>query len=214
MIPLTVMQETRTQILEILQEDGGATTRQLALRLDVSVGTLRHHLSILERDGLLNREKVRQQIGRPQLRYRLSREGRERFPKRYDSLSSSLISQIKDDLGTKGLMKMLNRMVESILNKHDLSQTGTSPTEKADFLMHVLRGEGFIANWEELDGELKITQHTCPYPAVVKDHPELCHIDTQLITKIMDQPMKRTSCMAGGDHACCFQAEIEAAAEQ
>lgn len=207
------MQETRTQILEILQKDGRATVRQLARRLNLSIGTLRHHVRVLERDGLLSREKLRQQVGRPQLRFHLSAKGRASFPKRYDSLSSSLLSQIKDSMGAEELLAMLNRMVQNIMSKHDPSQRGSTQEERADFLVKVLRGEGFVANWELLDGEVRITQHTCPYHDVVQEHPEVCHLDTQIITRILDRPMKRTSCMAGGDHACCFEVETEPAAK-
>jgi predicted ArsR family transcriptional regulator len=203
------MQETRTQILEILQKDGSATVHQLARRLDLSIGTLRHHVSILERDGLLSRERVRQPVGRPQLRFYLSSKGRAIFPKRYDSLSSSLISQIKVAFGSEQLLAMLNHMVQNILSKHDTTQRGATQEERAEFLVKVLRGEGFVANWELRDGEVRITQHTCPYHAVAQEHPEVCHLDTQLITRILDRPMKRTTCMAGGDHACCFEAETE-----
>lgn len=210
MILSVKMQDTRAEILQILQRDGGATVAQMARTLKLSIGTLRHHVSILERDGLLRREKIRQRVGRPQLRFRLSAKGKESFPKRYDSLSSKLISQIKTAFGTRALTALLDRMSQDALEKHDLSQLGESVSERADSLMEILGQEGFVANWERCDGKLKITQHTCPYHAVVKEHPEVCQYDTKLISIVLDAPVKRTTCMSCGDRACTFEAEVEA----
>jgi DeoR family suf operon transcriptional repressor len=204
------MQETRAEILQILQKDGGATVAHMARTLRVSIGTLRHHVSILERDGLLTREKIRHGVGRPQLRFLLSAKGKESFPTRYDSLSSKLISQIKATFGTKGLTALLDRMSRNALEQHDLTRLGGSVSERADSLLEILNKEGFVANWEQSDGKLKITQHTCPYHAVVQEHPEVCQYDTKLISIVLDAPVKRTSCMSCGDRACTFEAELEA----
>jgi DeoR family suf operon transcriptional repressor len=205
----TAMQETRTQILQILQRDGGATVAHMARQLNLSIGTLRHHVSILERDGLLTREKVRQRIGRPQHHFRLSAKGKESFPKRYDSLSCELVAQIKATFGAKGLTALLDRMSQEALEKYDLSNMGRSVSERADFLIGILEQEGFVANWEQQDDKLQITQHTCPYHAVTKEHPEICQYDTKLISIVLDAPVKRTSCMSCGDRACTFEAVIK-----
>ena len=58
----TAMQATRQRILEILKERGAATVEQLATELELTPVTIRHHLDILRRAGLVESQKEERYI--------------------------------------------------------------------------------------------------------------------------------------------------------
>src|SRR5262245_24085541 len=66
------MQRTRRQILNILKHRGKATVDELASEILLSSVTVRAHLAILDREGLVTFEEVRGAVGRPYYAYSLT----------------------------------------------------------------------------------------------------------------------------------------------
>ena len=82
------MQTTKQQILALLKRTGSATVDEAAGALTVASMTARQHLVGLERDGLVQSEKVRRSNGRPHYLFYLTPKGDEMFPRRFDLLAS------------------------------------------------------------------------------------------------------------------------------
>ena len=83
------MQSTRQEILEILKEERQATVEDLAQRLELTPMTIRHHLNVLQAQGLIEAAKVRrsQKVGRPRLVYTLTEAADDHFPQSYSTQS-------------------------------------------------------------------------------------------------------------------------------
>lgn len=199
------MQETRQQILNILQKKSSVAINTLVRELDLAVGTVRHHLTRLERDRLVVSEKVRQKVGRPYWVYSLSQQGQENFPKKYHHLSSYILTEVKAELGSDGLNTLLRRIAQRRLAERALDLAGKSLEERLEILVTVLGEEGFAATWEQVAGKGLLTHHTCPYQSVVFQHPEVCQVDTELISGVMGIPVERTKCILYGDQMCTFE---------
>ncbi len=62
-----IVHAVRKHILEILKETGGATVAELADRLEMAPVSVRHHLDILQGDGLICIGRVERtgSVGRP-----------------------------------------------------------------------------------------------------------------------------------------------------
>ncbi len=208
------MQETRSQIVGYLKEHGCASVQDLTEVVGLTPMTVRHHLTILESEGLVNREKERARIGRPRYVYFLTEAALSLFPERYDELAGRLLNALKEELGSQqAITQVLERMAHEIAGNHRQDLDGKSLEERLDTLINVLGNEGFLASWEEQDGEYTLTEYSCPYFMVGQEHPEICHIDWQLITTILDTPVKRRTCMLNGDTNCKYRIseDIEAA---
>jgi predicted ArsR family transcriptional regulator len=205
------MQETRQQILSILQRRNLSTVDDLARDLDLAVATVRHHLTLLERDGLVASKKVRQQVGRPYLVYSLSQQGQESFPKKYHRLSSYILTEVKAELGSERLSALLRRIAQRRLAERAPDLEGKSLEERLEILIVILGEEGFVADWEKADGrKFLLTHHTCPYQAVVSQHPEVCQVDAELISGVIGAPVERTKCILYGDLVCTFEVKTVA----
>jgi predicted ArsR family transcriptional regulator len=92
-----IVHAVRKQILEILKKTGGSTVAELAVQLDMAPVSVRHHLDILQGDGLICVERVARKgsVGRPQQIYALTAEANAYFPNNYASLAEHLVRQIK-----------------------------------------------------------------------------------------------------------------------
>src|SRR3990167_9315351 len=75
------MQSTRQHILEYLQRQGRATVKELGNLLGLTSTGIRQHLTVLERDGLVDAREERGRVGRPTLVYSLTEKADALFPK-------------------------------------------------------------------------------------------------------------------------------------
>lgn len=201
------MQETRKNILEYLRHHGSATVHQLAEHLDMSVGTVRHHLNVLERDNLVENQEIRHGVGRPKLVYTLSPAGLEAFPKKYDWLSTALLRELKIRLDPATVASVLRGIAQRVLDKYQPNLEGTTLQERAEILVEIMGKEGFETKLEYTQDErIRIVQNSCPYRSVVQEHGEVCQLDAEMIHQVLQQPIQRKCCMLHGDHSCVFEA--------
>src|SRR3989304_6719771 len=65
------VQPTRAFLVRLLQQRGGATVTDLQTTTGLSRSALRHHLTLLERDGFVRERLVRSGAGGPPIVYEL-----------------------------------------------------------------------------------------------------------------------------------------------
>jgi predicted ArsR family transcriptional regulator len=203
------MKDTRKQILAHLQMNPGLTAGDLAEHFELSLGAVRHHLTILEKDALISSDSMRQPIGRPCIVYELTEKGEESFPKQYDRLSSVILDTVKDDQGSRGLRSFLRKVGNRIIEQSGLDlQSDTSINQRAQSLAKIMDREGFSLEWKHEGDELRIIHHSCPYQSVVNSHQEVCQLDEHLIERVMGKPMKRLEHRSKGDSTCTFSIQL------
>ncbi|MFN7210425.1 MAG: helix-turn-helix domain-containing protein [Aggregatilineales bacterium] len=66
------MRDTRLAVLQAIRAQGQATVASLAQALGISPIAVRHHLTSLQAEGLLNVSLARQTVGRPKHVYSLT----------------------------------------------------------------------------------------------------------------------------------------------
>lgn len=128
------MQSTRQEILEILKQERQATVEDLAERLDLTAMTIRHHLNVLQAQGLVVAAKVRrlQTVGRPRLVYTLTEAADELFPQGYSELARYLVSEVKETMGPSQMREVFQRMAERIAREAPHPAPGQSFEERLD----------------------------------------------------------------------------------
>ena len=88
------MEDVRWQILQLLQSGTAETVEQLLRALGLAPATVRRHLDILQRDGLVTYRLVRKKAGRPEYSYYLTEAGQESLPKDYHRLLGLLVQEM------------------------------------------------------------------------------------------------------------------------
>lgn len=199
------MQDTRLEILILLQALETATIQDLTERLKLAAPTVRHHMAVLERDSLVPKACKRGKVGKPQFIYSLDQKGEESFPKRYDRLSSGIIEQVKLKEGQETLRALMRKVAQGKVKKRRGENHPASRPERTALMLQVLHEEGFDPQLELCGDQLEIRHLTCPYRSVALEHSEVCDLDAGLIQGCLGGTVERKASRPNGDRVCVFR---------
>ena len=210
----SVLAGTRLTIAKLLQREGTATVESLASQLELAAATVRRHLDILQRDGLVGFNEVRKGTGRPRHAFRLSEKGQEALPKAYDHLLSLLLreaaSMERGALDQKDGAEIVHYLFQRMANSLAVSYSngaGGSFEDRLSNLQKVMEDGGYSPEVQLQNGAAILFVHNCPYRSVANEVKEVCLFDQTFISTVLGAPVTRTDCIAQGSVACCYKLE-------
>src|SRR3989304_991911 len=142
MVAALQMQSTRQHILEYLQRQGRATVKELGSLLGLPSTGIRQHLTVLERDGLVDAREERGRVGRPTLVYSLTEKADALFPKNYDALAAILLEEVRCSQGNERLHDLLLKVAERMAAPYTERIEGRSLPERGRETAPLLEGQG------------------------------------------------------------------------
>ncbi len=197
---------TRDRILVLIQSRESETVSGLAAEFGLAPATIRRHLDILQRDGLVAFTEVRHGTGRPEFSFSLTERGHETLPRHYNQLLGQLISKLAslgpDSLTDRNGRQLLDGVLESIA-RESVEQRGVGAAGVAS-LIEMLRDQDFAPEVSKEDGRIAISLMNCPFRSVALRNPELCTYDTAVITAVTAAPVERVACLTEGDPFCKY----------
>ncbi len=203
------MKSTRDKILRTLLSKPRSTINDLAEAVGINPISVRHHLTNLQIEGLVEGQEERHGVGRPRLVYILTDEGMERFPTRYLRLTTRLLSQMKDTMPGPVIAKLFSQIAEDMASEYASDMKNLSMEERLDFVQEMLAQEGFTVEWEKKDGQYQIHEISCPYYQIGIAHPEVCTVDQTLISKMLALPANKVQCILSGASHCTYVIQTE-----
>lgn len=201
------MKSTRDRILQTLLRHPRSAINELAEAVGINPISVRHHLTNLQVEGLVNAEEERHGVGRPRLVYFLTENGIEKFPTRYLRLTTRLLSQIKEKLPEAMVGELFTQVAINLANEHQQQLKGLTVEQRLDVLGDLLGEEGFAVEWERKGDQYHIHEITCPYLQIGQSHPEICTVDQVLISKILSMPAEKIQCILSGATHCTYVVE-------
>jgi predicted ArsR family transcriptional regulator len=207
------MKSTRDRILQTLLRQPRTTINQLAKAVGINPISVRHHLTNLQVEGLVNTEEERHGVGRPRLVYFLTEAGTERFPTRYLRLTSRLLDQLKSTMPEPMVSRLFSQMASDMAEDYSEQMKGLSMEERLDLTRTLLVEEGFNVEWEKVGNQYQIHEITCPYLRIGQSHPEVCTVDQTLISKLLAVPAEKVQCILSGDAHCTYVVQAEVLAK-
>ncbi len=198
------MKSMRDKILQTLLQKPRSTIITLAEAVGINPISVRHHLTNLQMEGLVEGQEERHGVGRPRLVYILTDEGMEHFPTRYMQLTTRLLSQMKDTMPGPVVAKLFSQIAEDMAGQYSKDMQGLSMEERLDFVKAMLGREGFTVEWEKKDGQYQIHEISCPYYQIGIAHPEVCTVDQTLISKMLALPANKVQCILSGAAQCTY----------
>jgi DeoR family suf operon transcriptional repressor len=198
------MKSTRDRILQTLLHKPRSTINTLAEAVGINPISVRHHLTNLQMEGLVEGQEERHGVGRPRLIYILTNEGMEHFPTRYMQLTTRLLSQMKETMSEPVIAKLFNQIAEDVASHYSSDMQGLSMEERLDFVKEMLAQEGFTVEWEKKGGQYEIHEISCPYYQIGIAHPEVCTVDQTLISKMLALPANKVQCILNGGAHCTY----------
>lgn len=198
------MKSTKDKILQTLLRKPKITINELAEAVGINPISVRHHLTNLQMEGLIEAEEERHGVGRPRLVYSLTEDGMERFPTKYLRLTTRLLAQMKESIPGPIVTQLFNQVAEDLAREYESQIEGLSMEERLEFVKELLAREGFTVEWEKKGDEYQIHEISCPYYQIGIAHPEVCTVDQTLISRMLALPANKVQCILDGGSHCTY----------
>jgi predicted ArsR family transcriptional regulator len=207
------MQATRQQILDYLRRHGEATVRDLSQLLDLTPTGIRQHLTVLERDGLVEVHETRGRVGRPALVYSLAPAGLALYPSRYDDLCNLVLEEVRSIAGGQTLQAVLMRVAAKSAEPYEPRLRGLSLDARVFEATAIINERGCLADCEAGgDGGFLINQYTCPFPNVARCNSGVCALEVEFVRRLTGGDARLVRSLLRGDHSCTYRVRPTAAA--
>ena len=200
---------TRDRILQTLLIREHCTINELAENVDIHPISVRHHITRLEADGLINSDETRQGVGRPRRFYFLTEKGREHFPTRYIRLTMRLLEQLKESVPPIFIKGLFSQIARDMASDYRSEMDGLPMEQRVELVRQFLTREGFNVEVEKLGDAYHIRESNCPYYQVGQTHPEVCSLDQTLISTLLNIPAQKVQCLLHGDAHCTYIVQDE-----
>jgi predicted ArsR family transcriptional regulator len=199
------LQSTRQQILEYMQRNGRATVKELGGLLGLTSTGIRQHLTVLERDGLVDAHEERGRVGRPTLVYSLTDKADALFPKRYDMLAGVILEEIRAQDGNEKLHQVLHRVAGRLASPYSERVQGKPLAERVRETVRVMEEQGCMVDVTEQDGEFLIDEYTCPFPKVAERDRAVCALHVEFVGLMSGGDTRLTRSLLRGQNACTYR---------
>ena len=201
--------KTRRAIVKLLKSDGPLGSAQLAERLGLTAMAVRHHLYVLEEEGLVAAEERPVPIGRPAKHWRLTREADRFFPEAYAELSVALVDAMRDTFGDEGLNRVLVSRCARQRSEYAKRIRPADPLEKKlKELARVRTEEGYMAEVRpEGGGSYLLVENHCPICAAANACQGFCSTELDLFRSVLGAGVEvgRVEHIVSGDRRCAYR---------
>lgn len=191
---------TRGRIITLLRRSS-RTVDELAEALDLTHTAVRAHLAALERDGLVQQHSERRGSKKPSSVYDLAPAAEDLFSKSYDQLLDQLLEVLSEHIPADEVETLLREVGHRMA-----AQWKFPPGElrvRLEAAIEVFHELGGLAELEVCDGHACLRGYRCPFAAVVREHPEVCHLAETLLSELLVVPVQE-QCERTGPVPCRF----------
>lgn len=207
---------TRRELLLLLRTQPGITVNELARALSLSVVGVRRHLDSLAGERLVERVPAQRRSadgaaspGRPAAGWRLSPEGLELFPRRYDGFALDLLEDLSETAGPEVVEAVFARRTEKVAAQYEAALEGVEdPHEKARALAGLRDQAGYVTACESTpEGDVLLVENNCAVHRLAEKHSVVCTMELVLFRRVLgpDVDVTRVSHTMAGDPVCCYR---------
>jgi len=197
---------SREEIVQQLRARGSVSADELAEALGVTKQCVRKHLDVLEREGYVGHAPARGDRGRPAHVFRLTPKAEELFPKRYDLFARSVLRQIGEVWGERGLNAVFCGCAAEMTEGLRPQLAGLNFDARVRRLTELLRETGYEAEAERLDdGSYLLTEWNCPQAELAREYRQLCDQELTVYRELLGAEVFRESRIAGGASRCAYR---------
>ncbi|MGE5221131.1 MAG: helix-turn-helix transcriptional regulator [Omnitrophica WOR_2 bacterium] len=198
------MKTTRQRILEFLQVKRSASVSELSRAIHLTRANIRHHLSILADEGVVEVISLRPTggRGRPVQVYGLTQQALQH---NLDGLATALLDEIARRMPTQEYDDFLRQMAARLAAGGQ--SESRNPSQRLLRAVLQLNQMNYQARWEAHAQAPHVIFAHCPYASILPDHPELCRFDRLLLESLLSMDIDqvaRLEVSASGIPQCIF----------
>jgi predicted ArsR family transcriptional regulator len=195
---------TRGQIITLLRRSS-RTVDELAQALNLTHTAVRAHLAALERDGLVQQHSERRGSGKPSSVYDLAPAAEYLFPKAYGQLLDQLLEVLQGRMPPDEVETLMREVGQRMAAQWKIPPGNLSVRLEA--AVEVLNELGGLMERETGEKTVFIRGYRCPFAAVVREHPEVCHLAETFLTELVGVPVQE-QCERTGSVPCRFSVPV------
>lgn len=190
---------------QLLMSGGGCTVDELCLRLKITHNAVRQHLTALIGQRYVERAEAVATGGRPQVRYAITLEGRELFPRNYGAIAGALLARLETQLGPAAVSGLLVELGAAVAASQLPLPEGGDGEVLAKALADRLDSLGYEAVAARSDGEWQVEAFNCVFHALARQNPQVCKFDLAYLEAVSGRKVALTACILHGHHVCRFR---------
>ena len=195
------MKSVRQQIIDHLKIRGNVTATELSHALHVTPANIRHHLGILINVGAIQiaGNLPSRSRGRPAKVYALTRMvGQHNL----GGLASALLEERLGSLSGPDREAAFQRIAAHLKPVQETPPANL--TQRLNRTVQWLNDQHYAARWEAHTEAPQVIFGNCPYASILADHPELCQLDTALLSDLLAAPARQTAKLAQDSRGSTF----------
>lgn len=197
------------RIIEHLQRNGPATIKELEVLLDVTTTAVRQHLQTLQRDGYIERSRVKTGVGRPHHVYAMTPAANELFACHCDDLALTLLEEVFAMEGSVKTAQLLDKVGERLANRYAASIRSTLLRERVDEMAVALNQKGILSDVSGDGSAVTLQTYNCPYHELAQEHREICEMDEKMMGQALGTDVSLSACMMDGHSCCTFTVAVD-----
>ncbi|MCR8842388.1 transcriptional regulator [Paenibacillus sp. SC116] len=202
---------TKDKILTLLKREVVLTVNELTELLDITHMAVRKHLNVLDKDGFIITNEVRQPMGRPIQTFSLSEKAEVYFPKNYDGISLEFLHDIEELYGNEAIQRLFDKRQERLTNEYDTRMHNKTASEKVTEMVKIQNEKGYMAGYSQIDETTyELVEYNCPILSVAREFKTACSCETDMLKSVLGtEDVSRTCCRTDGDHFCKFVVKFD-----
>jgi predicted ArsR family transcriptional regulator len=198
-------------LIDLLRRQGAMGVQQLTDAMQVTATAVRQRLSRLILQGLVQRETVKIQRGRPSHRYQLTEKARRQVGSNFADLTLALwheVRMIKDPEVRNGLLQRIAKTVASLYGGR---LQGGNTAERMQGVSNLMIDRSVPFAVEQRFSQKQntmlpvLTAEACPYPDLAEQDRGICAVEKMLFSELLGENVRLSECRLDGANCCRFE---------
>ncbi|MCC7353144.1 MAG: ArsR family transcriptional regulator [Anaerolineae bacterium] len=192
------------QIVELLQRQGPMSVKDMETALGVTTTAVRQQIANLVAEGLVTSRVVREGVGRPHFAYSLTDKARSLFACYCDDLALSLYEELVKEVGPSKVNSLLERVGQRLAEQYAGQLKSTALRERVADFSQILQAKGILSDVSPTADGLILKAYNCPYYELAVEHREICSMEQDMMSRVLEADVALTHCMHDGHQGCQF----------
>lgn len=197
---------TKDQLLLVMKKEGESTIKTIMEHFTISEIAIRRHLRELITEGFITDRSVKQEVGRPFHKYKLTSLGHDTFPNQDNSLPLEILKDIESTLGREAVSTVLNERKSRESDSYQAEIVGKEFDEQIKKVAEIQDKQGYMVEYSEnADGSYNIVNYNCPVYNIASSYNEVCHNEKDVLQKTFpNSKVVSDSRIIDGKKNCCW----------
>lgn len=197
---------TKERILLIIKKENECTIKDIVAHFTISEIAIRRHLRELMSRGFVDERSVKQEIGRPFHKYKLTPLGHGTFPNQDDALPLEILSDIESTFGKEAVSTVLKQRKNRESHAYKLKTLDENFDEQIKRVAEIQDSEGYMAEYKKKeDGSYEIINYNCPVYGIASSFTEVCDNEKKVLQKTFPHSeVVSHSRITDGEKNCCW----------